>query len=184
MSELLKWSCQSRDMSLYLWAAQSNLNQHARGFVRGQVCSGVRRGFLFRQLVELECGREVQTRNKNNQFWKSFLFMWTAGRGKGAGGTKSHSSKSGAVPGWGSPQVIPSCPGSVQQQSVCIRAEALICTAASAMSWGFSVDAPMISSEAQLHADLWLWEMVRAVQVKAETTRMTPKCPTRLVVPS
>lgn len=68
-------------------------------FVRRQVCSGVRRGFLFYQLSELSCGREMQIGNKNNQFGKSFLFMWTTGRGKRAAGTKSRSSKSGAVQG-------------------------------------------------------------------------------------
>lgn len=60
---------------------------------------------------------------------------------------------------------------SVQQQQPC-------------MSWGFSVDAPRISSEAQLLADLLLWKMVRAAQVKAETTRMAPECPQGWLCPA
>lgn len=34
-------------MSLYLWAAQSNLNQHARGFVRGQVLQWCEEGVFI-----------------------------------------------------------------------------------------------------------------------------------------
>lgn len=40
-------------------------------FVREQVCSGVRRGFLFYQLVELGCGREVD-KTRTTSFERAF----------------------------------------------------------------------------------------------------------------
>lgn len=58
------------------------------------------------------------------------------------------------------------------------------------MSWGFSVQAPMVSlkpfilptpiSEAQLHVALLLRKVVRAAQVKTETPKMACKCPPKV----
>lgn len=68
--------------------------------VKEQVCSDVGRG--FHSTSWWSWGVEERYRqgtNKGNPFLKSILFMQTAGRGKGAEGMESQSSKSEAVPG-------------------------------------------------------------------------------------
>lgn len=68
--------------------------------VREQVCSDVGRGFHSTSWWSWGVEeRYRQGNNKDNPFLKSILFMQTAGRGKGAEGTESQSSKSEAVPG-------------------------------------------------------------------------------------
>lgn len=115
--------------------------------------------------------------------------MQAAGKRKGAEGLEGLNGKSGAVPGLGHPKSLPPVMAQCSSSSLAASEQGF----SSALqwhpwvSWGFSVGAPVVSlnpfplpsptSEAQLHAAVLLWEMVRAAWVKAETPRMAHKCP-------